>query len=63
MKVQCCVCHKTRIGGVWVATATTPATDESISHGYCPPCAEAAFAELRAASKQGSRRKKSKDAA
>ena len=62
MKVQCCVCHKSRIGGVWVATNPSHNSDESISHGYCPSCAEAAFAELRAAQKP-TRRKKSKDAA
>jgi uncharacterized protein YlaI len=47
MLVQCCVCEKIRQGGQWAAVPEEKLRDEEISHGYCPECAEAAFAELQ----------------
>ncbi len=47
MVIQCCVCKKVRVKGYWrdvpVRHGKAP-----VSHGYCPRCAEAAFAEIRA---------------
>ncbi len=48
MKVQCCVCKKIRIDGVWTAPTVSQIGKEQVSHGYCPACADDAFAELRA---------------
>ena len=48
MKVQCCVCRKVRTDGKWETVHGPIAGEEPISHGYCPVCADAAFAELRA---------------
>jgi hypothetical protein len=48
MKVQCCVCKKVRTEGSWETVPGPFTGGEPISHGYCPVCADAAFAELRA---------------
>gem|GEM_PF-3139496 len=48
MLVQCCVCKKIRKGKRWVDITSPLSACCHISHGYCPVCAEAAFAELHA---------------
>lgn len=49
MITQCCVCHKIRQGDetskIWVDPPANLDSEE-LSHGYCPPCAQKAFAEL-----------------
>ena len=47
MEVQCCVCKKIRNGDRWVSVQKKDLPSRSISHGYCPKCADAAFAEIR----------------
>lgn len=51
MIVQCCVCGKTRQGGIWRNIATP--LGGQVSHGYCPVCAEVAFKELTGKVKEG----------
>jgi hypothetical protein len=46
MIVQCCVCKKFRQDGTWTNPNNLVADGQSISHGYCPECAENAFAQL-----------------
>ena len=46
MQVQCCVCKKVGNGGRWVSVNEGELPSRNVSHGYCPKCAEAAFAEL-----------------
>jgi len=46
MVIQCCVCKKVRVDGHWTRKVPEP-LNEPVSHGYCPRCAEAAFAEIR----------------
>jgi len=48
MIVKCCVCHKVRENEAWRSAEPAELTDQSVSHGYCPDCAEAAFREIRA---------------
>ncbi len=48
MKVQCCVCKKVRVGTKWVSQSDPVDVPDLVSHGYCPVCAEHAFAEIRA---------------
>lgn len=45
MVTICCVCHKTKTEKGW-EFRPQPET-ESLSHGYCPVCAEKTLAELR----------------
>jgi hypothetical protein len=47
MEVQCCVCKKFRNGGRWVSLQKKDLPSRGISHGYCPKCADVAFAEIR----------------
>ena len=47
MVVQCCVCKKIRIDGVWRASDPSAPRFEEVSHGYCPSCADDAFREVR----------------
>lgn len=47
MVVQCCVCKKIRIDGVWMLTESNAARFDEVSHGYCPSCADDAFREVR----------------
>lgn len=47
MVIQCCVCKKVRVQGYWRDVPLQHIEDQ-VSHGYCPRCAEAAFAEIRA---------------
>jgi hypothetical protein len=47
MVTQCCVCKKYRTGSIWGRLADAVALRQGISHGYCPSCAEKAFAEIR----------------
>lgn len=49
MIVQCCVCRKIREAEEWVEPSGTPYSPGEVSHGYCPPCAAQAFAELSTA--------------
>lgn len=46
MVIQCCVCKKVRVNGHWREVPTQRIKD-LVSHGYCPRCAEEAFAEIR----------------
>lgn len=48
MEVQCCVCKKIRTSGKWVIRPRSGVIASETSHGYCPDCAEAASAEIRA---------------
>lgn len=48
MMVQCCVCKRIRQGDAWT-DASEAENGREVSHGYCPACAEAAFAEIRRA--------------
>lgn len=47
MVVQCCVCKKVRMEGVWRAADPTSQRPDEMSHGYCPSCADDAFREVR----------------
>lgn len=47
MEVQCCVCKKIRVDGLWIETDTTQPRPRETSHGYCPICADDAFREVR----------------
>ena len=46
MVIQCCVCKKVRVNGQW-RDVSIRRIEDMVSHGYCPRCAEAAFAEIR----------------
>lgn len=48
MKIQCCACLRIRENGGWNALEQPKVLEQDVSHGYCPACAEKAFAELRA---------------
>lgn len=48
MVVQCCVCRKVRHqSGQWNHDVPPAHITPEASHAYCPPCADAAFAEIR----------------
>lgn len=49
MMVQCCVCKKVKSGHRWVDVIPEQLAYLDISHGYCPKCAEEAFAEILSA--------------
>ena len=44
MTVQCCKCKKVRIGRLWVEPSRE--VDGTVSHSYCPECAEACYIEI-----------------
>ncbi len=44
MKVQCCKCKRMKLNGRWVFAKHH--IHESISHGYCPKCADATKLEF-----------------
>ena len=46
MVIQCCVCRRVRDGGQWTSQSLR-VFQEEVSHGYCPECAEKAFADIR----------------
>ena len=46
MTVQCCKCHKVRVDDHWVDLPRPVRLSGQVSHGYCPKCAEEAFAEI-----------------
>ena len=48
MEVQCCVCKRIRTTDKWVFRPRVGVVASEISHGYCPDCAEATFAKIRA---------------
>ncbi len=47
MDVRCCVWKKVRNGERWVPVGRRKLSSHGVSHGYCPKCAAAAFAEIR----------------
>ncbi len=47
MIVQCCSCGKVRQSGHWVSISKGKLAEKHVSHGYCPVCAEKAYAEIR----------------
>ena len=47
MEVQCCVCKRIRVDGLWVQRDQTLPHTKETSHGYCPSCADDAFREVR----------------
>ncbi len=44
MKVQCCKCKRMKLNGRWVFA--TRHIHETVSHGYCPECADATKLEF-----------------
>ena len=46
MRVQCCVCGKTRKGVDWVQSQDADKGQDRVSHGYCPKCAAKAFRQI-----------------
>lgn len=46
MKVQCCKCKRFRVDGAWSAPAESLVRHGSVSHTYCPACADECFIEL-----------------
>ena len=46
MVVQCCECKQVRKDNQWVQPVSADLADDHVSHGYCPVCAEKAFAEI-----------------
>lgn len=44
----CCVCKRIRYNGEW--TDVKYVSGGSVTHTYCPPCAEEAMAEIAQAS-------------
>ena len=45
MTIQCCVCRKVKGADGEYKDSSKPLGDK-VSHGYCPKCAEKAFAEI-----------------
>ncbi len=45
MKVQCCVCKRTKRDGTWQPALHI---DNEASHTYCPDCSRKALAEIKA---------------
>jgi len=48
MVVQCCACLRVRDSEGWRSLEKPRIIEKNASHGYCPRCAEKAFAEIRA---------------
>jgi len=48
MIIQCCACLRVRDNGNWERLEKPRVLEENTSHGYCPSCAQAAFAEIKA---------------
>ncbi|MBI5092606.1 MAG: hypothetical protein HZB26_09210 [Candidatus Hydrogenedentes bacterium] len=46
MMIQCCVCKKVKTGSSWAGVPNPEVVAAHASHGYCPTCAAAAFAEI-----------------
>ena len=47
MIIQCCMCDRVRKNDKWTALRAPMKDKYSVSHGYCPECAEKAFAKIR----------------
>lgn len=46
--VQCCVCKKIKRDGIFVTPMADELIGKQISHGYCPVCVAAVYAEIAA---------------
>ena len=47
MIIKCCVCGRIRSDFGWIQENLVDMSSDRVSHGYCPQCAEQAFAMIR----------------